>query len=81
MERTNMSEIPAPSVDSPRVTVYDVIVGRGEVQWSGYPCKPVYGPHAGKELPAGWVLPGGLRTQDKAHAQRVAAAIDRRMRA
>ena len=45
----------------------DIRVGKGVVPWSG---------NFGHYLGEGWVLPGGMRTNDKEFAKKVAGRID-----
>lgn len=50
---------------------FDITIGKGRI---------IYAEaleHKGAVLPAGWVLPGGERTQDRARAEAVASAIDK----
>ena len=57
---------------------FDITIGKGRIIWAD---TLEYTSNAGRYargtvLPAGWVLPGGERTQDRARAEEVAIAID-----
>lgn len=57
---------------------FDITIGKGRIIWAD---TLEYTSNAGRYakgtvLPAGWVLPGGERTQDRARAEAVALAID-----
>jgi len=49
----------------------DIEYGYGQIPWG----RAIRSELGYELMPAGWVLPGGERTQDRARAQRVAAAI------
>lgn len=49
---------------------FDITIGKGRIIWAEAT------EIKGTVLPAGWVLPGGERTQDRARAEEVALAID-----
>lgn len=60
----------------------DIVVGMAIVPYAvASPHTPRFGPWAGITMRAGWVLPGGERTPDRARAQRVAQRMDEIMRA
>jgi hypothetical protein len=58
--------LPPGWLDSP----LNICVGAAKVPWA----------HLAEHLPCGWVLPGGVRTQDRAEATRVAQWIAARLR-
>lgn len=55
----------------------NIEVGTATIEWARA-SQPKFGPYAGVRLEAGWVLPGGTRTQDAPLATRVAKYINDR---
>ena len=63
-----------PSIETSRAAFHHVNnlqYGRGRLLWAG-----ALNRDNGVQLPEGWVLPGGRRTQDAEEALRVAQKID-----
>ena len=55
----------------------DITIGRGRIIWAeALTYEGKHPPYQGETFPEGWVLPGGVRTQDRALAEAVAKQID-----
>lgn len=55
----------------------DITIGRGRIIWAeALTYEGKHPPYQGEIFPEGWVLPGGVRTQDRALAEAVAKQID-----